>query len=568
MGVCIDKLPHECGSRRGLQVFADEETGKVDGFCFSCCKYIRHPYGKEKTVDDVELPPEKTQEEIEEEIADILGYPTVDIPSRKLREDSLAFFDVRVALSEEDGATPTHTYFPITKNDKLSGYYVKTLSEPSHKWSVGDVRDGDLFGWDKAKKSGAYRLIVTEGFEDAVAVHRLYSLYGKPEYMPAIVSLTNGVNSIGKSLTRSQDDIKRLFREVVFCFDGDEVGQEAVQKAMLVYPQAKSVILPAKDANQCLMEGIGKAAYKALAFDAQKPKNTRLIMGSALHKKAREPAKYGELTWPWEKMQRLLRGIRLGETIYVGAGVKMGKSEIGYSLTSHFIAQDGVPVFGAWPEESEDEAYKAVAGHTVGYNFRDPEKEFNYEKYDKAGEIIGDKLIALDLYQHMGWDTLKNDIIYAANEGCKVVMIDPITNLTAGMQAGDANAFLTGMTRDLSSLARDMGFTAFLYCHLKAPEGNIGKDVRRAKYSKGEYIRLGNCPHERGGDVLSNQFVGSRAMMQACNLMLGLEGNRDDELPEDIRATRWLSILEDRKFGNSDSVRLFRNPHSTQFTEV
>jgi hypothetical protein len=34
-GVCIDKLSHSCGTRKGLQVFADEETGKVNGWCFS-----------------------------------------------------------------------------------------------------------------------------------------------------------------------------------------------------------------------------------------------------------------------------------------------------------------------------------------------------------------------------------------------------------------------------------------------------------------------------------------------------------------------------------------------------
>ena len=56
--------------------------------------------------------------------------------------------------------------------------------------------------------------------------------------------------------------------------------------------------------------------------------------------------------------------------------------------------------------------------------------------------------------------------------------------------------------------------------------------------------------------------------MQACNLMLGLEGNKDPELPPEIRNTRWLTILEDREFGNSDSVMIHWNKNTTQFTEV
>lgn len=569
MSQCVDKLPHSCGSRKGLQVFVDEGTGKVDGFCFSCHTYIRHPYGEEKTAGDMELPEAKTAEEIEEELADVSGYPTVDIKSRRLREANLSYFGVKTALSEEDGETPTHTYFPVTKEGKVTGYYVKTLSDPSYQWSIGEVKDGDLFGWEQARRSGAYRLIIVEGREDAVATHRIHEMHGgDEEYMPAIVSLPNGTNSAKRVLSRLAPEIRKLFREIIISFDDDDSGHKAEQEALLILPEAKTVVLPCNDPNECLIKGKAKAAMKAFRFKATTPKNTRLIMGSDLYKRAREPAKFGELTWPWDKFQRLLRGVRLGDTVYIGAGVKMGKSEIGYALASHFISHDKVKVFGAWPEESEDEAFKAVAGHMVGADFRDPEKAFDYEKYDRAGAMIGDNLITLDLYQHMGWETLKADIISAVSLGCKVVMIDPITNLTAGMQAGEANSFLQGMTRELSAMARDFGFVCFLFCHLKAPEGNIAKDVRRAKYSKGEFHRLGNCPHERGGDVLSNQFVGSRAMMQACNLMLGLEGNRDDELPEDIRATRWLSILEDRKFGNSDSVRLYRNPSTTQFLEA
>jgi twinkle protein len=57
-------------------------------------------------------------------------------------------------------------------------------------------------------------------------------------------------------------------------------------------------------------------------------------------------------------------------------------------------------------------------------------------------------------------------------------------------------------------------------------------------------------------------------MMQACNLMLGIEGNKDPELDEEIRNLRWLSILEDREFGNSDGICLHWNKNTTQFKEV
>ena len=123
MGVCIAKLPHSCGTKRGLQVFADSETGKVNGFCFSCKTFVANPYGVEKSISEVDLPKPKSEAEIEAEIAEISGYPIVDVKSRKLRAKYLEEFGVRIGLSEEDGETPYATYFPQERDGKLIGYY-------------------------------------------------------------------------------------------------------------------------------------------------------------------------------------------------------------------------------------------------------------------------------------------------------------------------------------------------------------------------------------------------------------------------------------------------------------
>ena len=552
-----------------MQVFADEKTGKVNGWCYSCSTFVANPYGEEKTVDDVELPKPKTPEEIEEEIKEIDSYPTVDLPMRKLRGKELEEFGVKTALSEVDGKTPTHAYFPITKKGKVTGYYIKTQSDPSHQWSVGDVIDGDLFNWENAKKSGAYRLVVAEGREDAVALDKIYKRYGDPKYHPAIVSLPNGTGKAGDVLTKHREEIRRLFKEVVLVYDDDESGDEALIKSMLVLPEAKAVKLQGGDPNECVKSGTMKAAYNTLSFQTYVPKNSRLVIGSSLHGEARTPTPWGALNWPWPTFNDFLRGIRYGETIYIGAGVKMGKSQLVDDLTSFFIKDEGVNVFLAKPEEANKKTYKKVCGKMVGSVFDDPKIEFDYEAFDRAGKMLeGDKLVMVDLYQHIGWETLKDDILAAINLGCKVIMIDPITNLTAGMPSSEANTHLEKVTRELSQMAMDHDVVMFIFCHLKAPEGNLGKDQRRKKYAEGQYIGLGNCPHEQGGDVLSTQFAGSRSMMRACNLMIGLEGNRDKELPEGVRNIRNLTILEDREFGNSESVPLFWNKNTTKFKEI
>lgn len=246
----------------------------------------------------------------------------------------------------------------------------------------------------------------------------------------------------------------------------------------------------------------------------------------------------------------------------------MGKSEIVNSLAAHFIHKHHVKVFLAKPEENIKKTYKLVAGKMVGKVFHDPKVEFDEEAYLRAKHLIGDKLMLLDSFQHLGWKTLSMDIREAAGEGAKAVFIDPITNLTNGMDPGEANTMLQEISQDLSVMAADLEIAVFIFCHLKAHEGNISKEARQKKYADGIYHRLGNCPHELGGDIYSAQFAGSRAMMRSCHYMIGIEGNKDEELDPYIRRQRWLKILEDREFGETGSFGLSWNPITQIFKEI
>jgi len=567
MGTQIDELPHECGTKKALKVFAQED-GTVDGYCFACHKPIKDPYGDGRTVDDLPKRKEKSAADIAAEIAEVDGYQTVDVPTRRLRASTLAKFQAKVSVSETDGVTPSAIYWPVTKGGKLSGYHVKILDKSCPPFNIGDTKDCDLLNWENAKGSGAYRLIVTEGPEDMASVDRLYEMYGDANYTPAVVSLPHGSASAKKSLTKHSEDIRRLFKEVIFCFDDDAAGKLAVEKGMLAIPSAKAVKLPTKDANQALMEGKAKAAYNALAYHAEAPKNTRIVTAADIHERAKEPAKFGELSWPWERMNKDLRGIRLGETIYLGAATKMGKTTMKNALGAHFMSEHEAKVFMACPEEPNDVTYKLLANQLTGKIFHDPEIKFDADAYEYAGRIMRDKLLMLNLYQYLGWETLKKDIAEAAEQGAKAVFIDPITSLSNGVNSGEANTLLQAFAQELSAMAKDMQFTAFIFCHLKAPEGQIAEDKRQSYYKKEQYVDLGNCSHEMGGSVYSAQFAGSRAMQRSAHLMLALLGNKDPDLPEEIRNTREIRVLEDRNWGSSGKYTLFYNKNTGKFVDA
>lgn len=324
----IDSLPHTCGTKQALKVFAQDD-GKVDGWCFNCFKFVPDPYGDGRTVKDLPPKREKTPEDIAEEIAEITGYQTLDVAKRKLRGKTLKEFEAKVSVSEQDGTTPTAIYWPVKRGDQLTGYQVKILNPPtnmSKAYNVGEVKNCDLLNWHNAKRSGAKRIIITEGPEDMASVYQICSMEspkednGSPKYMPAVASLPFGAGSAKHFLQKHSEELRKLFKEVVLCFDNDEAGQRALKEAVLVLPEALAVTLPYKDANECILEGAVKAAYKALSFGAYSPKNTAIVKGFQVHDLAKQPAKFGELSWPWAKLNEDMRGIRLGETTYLGAG--------------------------------------------------------------------------------------------------------------------------------------------------------------------------------------------------------------------------------------------------------
>lgn len=548
---CVEKLPHhtdKCNSKNGLQVF-QKEDGTYDGYCFSCGTVVPNPY-HDHPVGYKPIKVAKSPEEIEREINEIAAYAVCGLPERHLRKESLAHFGIRIGVSETDGVTPTSHYYPYYVGETLKGWKVR-LIEDKRMWSVGDIKGVDLFGWKQAVNTGGKRLFITEGELDAVALFQIFKDHNKgtpyADFNPAIVSISNGASGAAKQLGACIGEIRKVFKEIVLVFDMDDAGKKAADEVVRIIPDAMVAALPAKDANDCLIQGRSKACYNACQFNAQKPKNTRLVLGDDLHEKAKQPPVYG-LSWPWRHVTEATRGIRLGETIYIGAGQKQGKSEIVNTLAAHFIHEHKMKVFLVKPEEANNKTYKLVAGKLVGKFFHDPTKPFDGVAYERAGDILRGNLFMLNLYQHVDFNTLKGDIRQAALEGCKAIIIDPITNFTNGMDAASANTKLQEIAQELAAMALDLNVVIFIFCHLRNPDSGP--------------------PHERGGEVLSSQFAGSRAMARSCNLMLGLEGNRDPNLKPEERNLRTLVLLEDREFGETGRFKLYWDNKTGLFNEI
>ena len=547
---CVEKMAHSCGSSDALQVF--ESDGVYTGYCFSCHKYVNNPYGDKPTgYKPPAAVPLRPVEEILEEVNSIAAtWSTMALPSRGLKLEALEYFGVKVGVSESDGVTPDIVALPVYRNGELVSYKMRALAE-KRMFSLGNSKTPDMFGWQQALDSGAPRLIITEGEYDAIAIYQVLKELSDAKYKdfnPAVVSLTNGSSGAKKEILRNLASIKSNFKDVVLAFDMDDAGNKAAEDVVKIFPEAMRAQLPAKDANECLLKGNLKALKNAVLFKASVAKNTSLVYGSSLKELAMAKPEWG-LSYPWDAMTSLTRGERWGETQYLGAGVKMGKSEILNALAAHKIVVHGEKVFMCKPEEQNAMTYKLLVGKVAGKIFHDPNRDFDEEAFIEAEKMIGDSVAMLNLYQHVSWDNIKQDILTAAGEGYRTIYLDPITCFTNTVSSAEANELLVRIASEASAMAHDHKLSMWLFCHLNAP----GKDKK---------------PHESGGKVLSSQFAGSRAMMRACHTMWGLQGDKSPDLTSEERNMRQLVLLEDRNYGQTGKVELYWDNQTGLFEQT
>lgn len=216
----------------------------------------------------------------------------------------------------------------------------------------------------------------------------------------------------------------------------------------------------------------------------------------------------------------------------------MGKSVVVDTIAAHCVMTQDTPIWLCKPEEPMEGTVQRVAGKVMNKVFWDPKLEYDERDLDEGIDLIGEKVIIYDAYQGTDWDAVKAEIRSAVMvAGVQDIFLDPLTCFTVGMSLTEQNETLISIASEIASMAMELNFTAYLFCHLNAPQSGV--------------------PHERGGKVQSVQFSGSRAMMRFCHQMWGLEGNKDPDLPIEQRNTRDLVLLEDRLFGESCRIKLY-----------
>ena len=108
-GTCAYKTTcSNCGSGDGNQVYVQED-GSFDSWCYACETY--DPMNDGGNV----VPINQIKVDSKMKMEDVNSLPTLAIKDRGLRKDIVAKFGVKVAVSEVDGETITHHYYPAPR---------------------------------------------------------------------------------------------------------------------------------------------------------------------------------------------------------------------------------------------------------------------------------------------------------------------------------------------------------------------------------------------------------------------------------------------------------------------
>ena len=554
---CVERIPHNspnCRSSRPkpVQVWLNtDEKGHqtYSGYCFSCSEFVPNPYG-DNPPDPKEIRV-KTAEEVAEEMADISSCSILNFDHRHISAASWNHFRVRMLLSEYDGTTPNALAHGFTKNGKLARWKIKLLNKKII-WSVGDTQDNDPYNWEKAKAVGGQTLYITEGEEDCIALREILQTMNRgTEYADldyAVISLTDGSDSVHKTIAPKIEEINQRWEKSVICFDDDEPGKKAAKEAVrLIGAKAMIATLPANDANDCLKRGLLKATQAAVVWRAARPLPTALVDKGFLLIEMEEEIAEGVST-PWPGLTSALFGQRRGEIITLGGAEGGGKTTVARQLQYHDMIEHDWGVFSMYMEESPQQTLRRMASlhDNLPYyspTFVESDPRYDHAKFLKTCEKVMRNMEIWDRKQqgedpYETWEGTKT-ILKQIGPDIDLFMLDNLTILSEGISASERNDFLGKLYADLVKLSEQYQFAVCALSHLNP-------------------VAKGQRPHEDGGRIKKGDYTGSRAAAKYSHFMFGFERNSQAIDPN----CSIMRTIKARESGKTDAFKTYYDSES------
>ena len=503
----------ECGSKDNLAVYSDGHA-----FCFGCS--YRRPAPTEKKHK------QKTYYSPSPVTKPLIKFVTPkELPKRGITEETAKFFNYGIA--DYNG----HPVQVATYEDQLGRQSAQHIRYQDKRFIwVGDCKNVQLWGQNKWRNHGNYGnifCVITEGEIDAMSISQIQG----NKY--PVVSLPSGAPSANKYLAANLKWLNQ-FSRIVLCFDSDDPGEKAAEKAIEILPAGKAAIcrLPRKDANEMLLAG-EEEELKSLLWKATPVRPDSILNASDLWEELTKEGTSSVCPFPYPLLDQFTRGFRKSQMVTIAAGSGTGKSTICREFAHHFLKHKLTVGYIAL-EESVQRTMQGILGIELNKPLH---LEDNIEDIDEL-KVAFDRLFGTEklfLYDHFGSldpDRLIEQIQYMATaEGVDVVILDHLTIVVSGLADVDERRAIDITCTKLRQVVESTGVALILVSHLRRPQG---------------------VSHEQGQQVSTSDLRGSSAILQLSDLCISAERNQQGDPGE--RSELQLRVLKNRHTGMTGPI--------------
>lgn len=478
------------------------------------------PYTKKKDKNKIYKIPRVARLPLTE---DSIKYLT---ETRKFTKDIIEQFKITEGIKSE-------IQLPYIKNGIIVN--IKKRKKYQKKGGIWRSKDSEptLFNIDNIiiNKDLNY-LIITEGEYDCMALCQ----YG----LKNVVSVPNGAND--HNWIENEWDFLEQFNEIFINMDSDTAGQGVVKNIVkrLGIWRCKSIKLPYKDANKCLINSVSPKEIFQCFKNAKEFTPTEIKTAGDYCKEVidifRNPEKYEGTSTGFPELTKVLRGWRDGELTVWSGQSGSGKTTI-LNQVCLYNASKGIKCCIASLELRPARYLKWAVEQALGKS--DPTEE----EIIKTFEWLNDWIYVLDIQDNVYGSKLFSLFEYTARKyGSKHFVIDSLMKVR--LKGADVDMNQISFVDDYKNFAKKFDLHCHLVAHPRKQESDKDKPGKTDVKGRGEIT-----------DIADNVIIVWR--------------NLDDEKEdlEDEEELKGLIIVKkNREFGDLASIPVKFDSYSRRFT--
>lgn len=449
-----------------------------------------------------------------------------DIPNRRLSKATCQKFGVTVEYGS-DGKISKHHYPTYSMEGELIGTKTRVVLADKKRddyYSKGNLSGETLFGQHTCRGNGKF-ITITEGELDALSVSEMFDRKWD------VVSLKKGAATAVQEIKASLEFLES-YDKVVLCFDNDVAGKKATSAVRDLFSPEKILIckLPMKDASDMLQAN--RIAEFTKAWWASKPyRPDGIVAGNDTWEAITENRSKPSVLYPWQGLNSMTRGYRLGELVTITSGSGMGKSQMIRELEYHMLqATDSNIGVIALEEDIARTALGIMSVHANRPLHLDEGVSHDELRPHWEATLGTNRYFLYDHFGSTGLDNLLSRVRFMVKSlDCDRIVLDHLSIVVSSQENGDERKAIDEVMTKLRTLVQELGISMFLVSHLK---------------------RAGGQAHEDGGRISLSELRGSQSIAQLSDIVIGLE--RDQQNPDPIvRNTSTVRVLKNRYTGQT-----------------